>query len=155
MTTQFLLEGWPSLEIAELRQEAGQPVIGEIEGAHLLAEQRFEQQRALLKPSPNLRDSVISARDDEAQPNGEDFSGSQFAFPVAVLWKMFVKKLDDPHHLQLREQQRDVLGWFCPNDFYQSPDFRGKVVFLVFLDHSLSLLAQGQFKKSALKMSEP
>src|SRR5262249_16551368 len=132
-TTQLSLERLPHGTIPHLRQEVSQSVITEIKRADPFAGQCLQQMETFLRPFLHVRQTVVPARKNEAQPAGNDLSGRQITCPVGGLRKMFIKELDSSHCFQLLPKQRDVIYSLYPYYLNQ------------FLDHSLSLSAQGAF----------
>jgi hypothetical protein len=132
-TAQLLLEPLPGGAIPHALQEVSQAVRTSIQRADRFARQGFKQMQMLRGPFLKVRETVIPARKDEAQPTGNNFSGRKRALPVGVWRKVFVKEPDDSHGCQLLPQQRNVIDSLYPNDLKQ------------FLDHALSLSAQGAF----------
>jgi hypothetical protein len=130
---QLLLERLPHCALPHFRQAVCQSVVTEIKRAYRFAGQCLQQMQTRLRPFLNVRETMVPARKEEAQPTGNDFSGCQIALPVGVLRKMLIKEPNDSHCFHLLPQQRDIIYSLYPHDFKQ------------FIDHSLSLSAQGTF----------
>ncbi len=100
---ELLLERLPRCAISQLRQEASQSVVTEIKRVDTFAGQCLQQMQTLFRPFLNVRDAMVSAGKDAAQPTGNDLSRSQIANPIGVLRKIFIKEPDDFHHLRFQK----------------------------------------------------